>query len=158
MTDQERSTDVLTGVLDALTEAVSGARAMPMSSSVLVSKAELLDLVDQARQALPTQLGQAEALLAEADTARAAARAEAERIVQAAQQRSAELVSEHEVVVQAVEEAHRIAQEAQDQATRLRREADDYCDRRLAEFEIDLGKVLAQVQAGRAKLADRLES
>jgi len=37
-----------------------------------------------------------------------------------------------------------------------RREADDYCDRRLAEFEIDLGRVLAQVQAGRAKLAGRL--
>jgi hypothetical protein len=38
----------------------------------------------------------------------------------------------------------------------LRHEADDYCDRRLAEFEIDLGKILAQVHAGRDKLADRL--
>jgi len=46
--------------------------------------------------------------------------------------------------------------EAQATADRLRREADDYCDRRLAEFEIDLGRVLAQVQAGRAKLAGRL--
>jgi hypothetical protein len=48
--------------------------------------------------------------------------------------------------------------EAQETAERLRREADDYCDRRLADFEIDLGKVLAQVQAGRAKLASRLET
>ena len=38
----------------------------------------------------------------------------------------------------------------------LQRDADDYCDRRLADFEIDLGKVLSQVQAGRAKLAGRL--
>jgi type II secretory pathway predicted ATPase ExeA len=36
-------------------------------------------------------------------------------------------------------------------------DADDYCDRRLADFEIDLGKLLAQVQAGRTKLAQRLD-
>ena len=39
--------------------------------------------------------------------------------------------------------------------TRMR-EADDYCDRRLADFEIDLGRISAQVTAGRAKLAARL--
>ena len=38
----------LTGILDALSTAISMARAMPMSSSVLVNRAEMLDLVDQA--------------------------------------------------------------------------------------------------------------
>ena len=51
-----------------------------------------------------------------------------------------------------------IVAQAQRTADELRRDADDYCDRRLADFEIDLGKVLAQVQAGRAKLAGRLGS
>lgn len=157
MTDSQSRPDGLTGVLDAISEAVSSARAMPMSSSVLVSKTELLDLVDQARQALPSQFAQAAALVAEVDQARAAAHAEAEKIVQEAKTRSSELISEHEVVVQAVQEADRIVREAQAQARQLRLEADDYCDRRLADFEIDVGKVLAQVQAGRAKLAERLE-
>ncbi|WP_448629078.1 hypothetical protein [Cellulomonas soli] len=44
----------LTGVLDAIAAVVEQARAMPMSSSVLVSRAELLDLVDQAHEVLPT--------------------------------------------------------------------------------------------------------
>ena len=41
-------------------------------------------------------------------------------------------------------------------AKTLMRDADDYCDRRLADFEIDLGRINAQVTAGRAKLAARL--
>lgn len=147
----------LTAVLDALEQAVSAARAMPMSSSVLVSRAELLDLVEQAREALPGQLQRAEEVLAAADTERAAARADAERIESAARRRAAELVEQEAVVGQATERAAEIVREAEEVARGLRRDADDYCDRRLADFEIDLGKVLSQVQAGRAKLATRLD-
>ncbi|WP_282948783.1 hypothetical protein [Cellulomonas endometrii] len=147
----------LSSVLDALEQAVSAARAMPMSASVLVSRAELLDLVEQARAALPTQLQRADDVLAAADAERAAARADAERIEAAARRRAAELVEQESVVALAHERAAEIVREAEETARGLRRDADDYCDRRLADFEIDLGKVLSQVQAGRAKLADRLD-
>lgn len=148
----------LTGILDALAAAVTSARAMPMSSSVLVSRAELLDLVEQARTALPTQLTRADEVLAQADDARSAAQAEADRVLTAARTRAAGLVEEQEVVAQARERAAEIVAEGEQAAEALRRDADDYCDRRLAEFEIDLGRVLAQVQAGRAKLAGRLDA
>ena len=71
----------LTGVLDAIESAVVAARAMPMSSSVLVNRAELLDLVAQARDVLPTQLSQADEVLADADAARTAAQADADAIL-----------------------------------------------------------------------------
>ena len=147
MTDEDPTTrpEGLTGVLDAIASAVANARAMPMSSSVLVNRAELLDLVDQARDVLPSQLSRADEVLADADTARSAAQAEADA-----------LVDSEAVVVAARERAQQIVREAEESATVLRRDADDYCDRRLADFEIDLGKVLSQVQAGRAKLAGRL--
>lgn len=161
-TDDATTTDArhenLTAVLDALEQAVSVARAMPMSSSVLVSRAELLDLVEQARAALPTQLQRADEVLAAADAARTAAREDAERIEAAARRRAAELVAQESVVAQAQERAVEIVREAEETARELRHDADDYCDRRLADFEIDLGKVLSQVQAGRAKLADRLDN
>jgi len=146
----------LTGVLDAIESAVVAARAMPMSSSVLVSRAELLDLVAQARDVLPTQLSEADEVLADADAARSAAQADADALLEAARQEAARLVEAEAVVVAAHERAAQVVAEAQTTAEGLRRDADDYCDRRLADFEIDLGKVLAQVQAGRAKLAGRL--
>jgi F0F1-type ATP synthase membrane subunit b/b' len=146
----------LQGVLDAMEVAVTQARAMPMSSSVLVNRAELLELVDQAREALPTQLSAADELLADADQSRARAQAEADAIVAAAREKAAALVEQEAVTVQAREHAAQLVAEAQATAERLRRDADDYCDRRLADFEIDLGKLLSQVQAGRGKLASRL--
>lgn len=146
----------LTGILDALADAVIHARAMPMSSSVLVNRAELLDLLEQARDVLPTQLSRADELLADADAARGLAQAEADLILEDARTRAAALVDAEHVTVAAGERARQILADAEGVAEGLRRDADDYCDRRLADFEIDLGKVLAQVQGGRAKLAGRL--
>ena len=156
MSELDDRTGGVQGVLEALAAAVEQARAMPMSSSVLVNRAELLDLVDQAREALPAQLGRADALLADADAARADASAEAEAILARAREQADRLVEAEAVTVQARDRAAQLLADAQEQADALRRDADDYCDRRLADFEIDLGKVLSQVQAGRAKLAGRL--
>jgi len=154
--DAEERTEGVGGVLDAIEQAVAQARAMPMSSSVLVNRAELLELVDEVRAALPSQLHRADELLADADAARASAQAEADAILARARARAAELVERESVVTDAQARAAQIVAEAQETADGLRRDADDYCDRRLADFEIDLGKVLSQVQAGRAKLAGRL--
>ncbi|WNB84648.1 hypothetical protein [Cellulomonas sp. ATA003] len=146
----------LTGILDALAASITQARAMPMSSSVLVNRVELLDLVDQAREVLPTQLGRADELLAAADAARVAAQVEAESIVAAAHQRAAELVEVDAISHAARGRAAEIVAEAERVAEGLRRDADEYCDRRLAAFEGDLERLLTQVGAGRAKLASRL--
>ena len=154
--DDRRDPEGLTGILEAIEHAVLSARAMPMSSSVLVNRAELLDLVAQAHDILPTQLTQADDVLAAADAAQVAAAAEADQVLASARARAAELVAREQVVAAAEERAAQIVAEAGATAAELRREADDYCDRRLADFEIDLGRVVAQVQAGRAKLAARL--
>lgn len=157
-TDQnhEEGQPGLPAFLDALDELVSRARAMPMSASVLVNKADALDLIDQMREIMPEQLSQADAVLSDADHVLDEAHSQAESVLATARNRAAQLVSAEQVVVQARAQAREIVDEATQQSQALRTEADDYCDRRLAEFEIDLGKILAQVQAGRAKLAGRL--
>lgn len=146
----------LTALLDALERLVAQARAMPMSATVLVNREEVLALVAQARAVLPDQLAHADEVLAGADRVLADARERAEAIVLAARERAEELVSAEQVVRAAEHRAAEIVAEAQATGVELRRDADDYCDRRLADFEIDLGRVMAQVQAGRAKLAGRL--
>ena len=156
MTDDTQQQDPL-ALLDVLTDVVHSARAMPMSASVLVNRAELLDLLDQVRAALPEQLSRADEVLSEADQRLADAEEQAERIIAAARARAAQLVTQEQVAVQAQAHAHELVTRAQEETAQMRLEADDYCDRRLAEFEIDLGKVLTQVQAGRARLAERLD-
>ncbi|WP_435736419.1 hypothetical protein V5D56_16765 [Cellulosimicrobium sp. PMB13] len=147
----------LHAILDDLAHLVENARTMPMSASVLVHRADALALVDELRAALPEQLAHADEVLAEADAVLEDAHRQAEEILTTARARAIELVQAEQVVVQAQSRAHEIVAEAQRAAEGLRRDADDYCDQRLADFEVDLGKVLAQVQAGRAKLAGRLD-
>ncbi|QDW62861.1 ATP synthase F0 subunit B [Oerskovia sp. KBS0722] len=156
-TEDEAQTEAgLHVILDDLALLVENARAMPMSSSVLVHKADALALVDEMRQALPEQLAHADEVLAEANAVLEDANRQAEDILNTARARAIELVQKEQVAVQAESRARAIVEEAERTAAELRVDADDYCDRRLAEFEVDLGKVMAQVHAGRAKLAQRI--
>ena len=149
------SGESLVAILDELTDLVSSARAMPMSASALVNRAEVLDLVESARAVLPSQISQADTLIADADAVLDRARREAAKILEKARARADVLVSEEAVVAEATKRAAEIEAAGRAEADRLAREADDYCDRQLAQFEIDLGAITNQVAAGRARLVER---
>lgn len=146
MVEENASTDgeSLVGILDELNELITGARAMPMSASALINRAEVLDLISSAREVLPGELAEADKIRSDARGILARAQAEAEA-----------LVDNEQVVVEANRRAAELIAEAEAKAEQLARDADDYCDRKLAEFEIDLGKIGSQVAAGRARLQER---
>lgn len=146
----------LVAILDELSDLVSSARAMPMSASALVNRAEVIELIESAKQVLPTQISQADSLVADADAVLERARREAAKILEKAHARADRLVSQEAVVDAARARATEIEQAARADADRLAREADDYCDRQLAQFEIDLGAISNQVAAGRARLVERM--
>lgn len=147
----------LLAIVDDLVGLVENARAMPMSSSALVHRGEALGLLDELRGALPEQIAHADEVLAEAQDVLEDAHRQAEEVLATARARAIELVQHEQVVVQAESRAREIVDEAEGRAAALRADADDYCDQRLAEFEQDLSRVSAQVQAGRARLAERME-
>lgn len=145
----------LVAILEELTELITSARAMPMSASALVNRAEVLDLISSAREVLPGQLAQADRLLSDADAVLTRAQERAQAIVTRAQTDAEALVSQEAIVAAAHARALRLVAEAEAKAEELARDADEYCDRKLAEFEIDLGKISAQVAAGRSRLDER---
>ena len=157
MTDEKNPTVGLLEILDDLAGLLENARPLLMSSDVRVDRDRALGLVDELRDALPTQVARADEMLDDAQRTLDDANRQAEEIVASARARAIELVAQEQVVVQAKARASDIVAEAQRQAEELRAEADDYCDRRLADFEEDLAGLAKQVRAGRAKLAERLE-
>ena len=144
-------------LLDEITALVETARAMPMSASCVVNRAELLALLDELRTQLPPALAQASAVLADRDGVIAEAEREAVRIRSEAEQERARRLSQHEIVVQAQAEAARLTDEARYQADAMRMEVEDYVDAKLANFEIVLNKTLSAVARGRDKLSGRHE-
>ncbi|MBQ0827965.1 ATP synthase F0 subunit B [Streptomyces tagetis] len=138
--------------LDEIVTMVSGARAMPMSASCVVNRAELLSLLEELRTELPGSLAQAQELIGDRDQMVAQARQEAERIIEGAHAERGSLVAGTEVARRSQAEADRILAEARQEAEEVRAEADDYVDSKLANFEVVLTKTLGSVGRGREKL------
>jgi hypothetical protein len=144
--------------LNHLEATIRGAKAMPMSASCLVNRAEMLEMVDRLRGALPANLDHAKTVLSERDAVLAAGREQADRILQAARAERELLIDQNDVLVVARERAATLATEARGEAVRLLADADGYVDRKLAEFEVLLGQLGSQVNNGRLRLTTRRAS
>jgi vacuolar-type H+-ATPase subunit H len=134
---------------------IENARSMPMSASAVINRAEVLQLVEQLEEALPTAFADQDKVYAERDELIAQAREQADEIVAQAQREREKLVGETDVFKLAKHEADAERARAAAEAEELRSETDDYVDTRLATFEITLTKTLEAVSRGRAKLQGR---
>lgn len=141
--------------LNQLATTVRGAKAMPMSASCLVNRAETLDALERLHSILPANLDHADALLSERDAVVAAGREQAERLLEGARAEREQLIEQTDVLVAARARAATVTTGARAEATRLLADADDYVDRKLAEFEVVLGQLGSQVNNGRERLAAR---
>lgn len=132
---------------------IASARPMPLSSSVMINKEEILDLLGEAIDRLPGELKAARWLLKEREEFLVKAQSEGEEITNAARARAEAMVQRTEVVKAAELRARRLIDAAEAESRRLRHECEDFCDQKLASFEIVLDKTTKMVQAGREKLA-----
>jgi hypothetical protein len=139
-------------VLRELRDLIEQARPMPLSTSVMINQAEVLDLLGEATERLPEELRSAKWLLKQREEFLARTRREADEILEEARQKADQMVLQTEVVKTAEARARSTVDAADAEARRLRLEAEDFCDQRLASFEIVLERTMKVVSAGRAKL------
>lgn len=139
-------------MLHRLHELVASARPMPLSTSVMVNRDEVLDLLDETIEQLPDELRAARWLLKEREEYLAKVQREGEEILDQARTRAERMVQRTEVVKASEARARRIIDAANDEAARLKNEVEDFCDQKLASFEIVLERTLKLVGAGRQKL------
>jgi len=131
---------------------VQSAKAMPLSTSVLVSRDELCEVLQRAIDSFPNELRQARWLLKEREEFIAEKEREAGALLEEVKVQAERMVQRTEIVRQANHVAQRILDDANEEARRLRHEAEDYADQKLASFEIVLDRTMKTVKAGREKL------
>ncbi len=152
--------------LDHLEALVEQARAVPLSASIMLNRAEILDLLDQAREALPEDLVAADAVVADADAVLgradsaaestiAEANARAQSTLVDAQAQAARLVASENIVRMAQDRAREIVDQARREEKRLREGADDYVEKSLAELSGLIVELQRKTEAGRRTLAQR---
>jgi cell division septum initiation protein DivIVA len=145
-------------LIDRIAEIIREARSMPLSSSALVNRQELADLVEQLRASMPSEITRARSILRDGQDVLERAGLEAQRVLERARQERERLLSKTEIVQAAAREADRLVAEAESTAKRIRAEAEAYVESKLANFEVVLSKTLQAVERGRQRLAGRLEA
>jgi cell division septum initiation protein DivIVA len=145
--------------IQQIVELIEQAKSMPLSSSVLVNREEIMELLEAAQTELPEEIKQARWVVKDREELITKARRDGEALLRSAKEEQARLLSEEEVVRASQEEAAQILAEAREQARQLRLEAEDYVDAKLAQYEIalektwtELQKSIGQVRRGRDKL------
>ncbi len=141
--------------LNALQQLIEQGKAVPMSASCMINRADALALVAAVRSALTDELDAARLAAEASPPVLERAKAEAEEVVRAAQQEAERLVEASEVLQAAQQRADALRAETDAEAEALRKEADVYVDGRIAAMEAGLQKTLSQIQTMRARLASR---
>ncbi len=142
--------------ISELERLVAEARPMPLSSSIILNKHDIDEVLAELRARLPDELRQSRWIIKERDELLDQAAREAEQLMADTRAERDRILSETEIVKAAQRESERILEDAREQARILRLEAEDYVDAKLANFEIVLNKTLKAVEKGRERLRGRL--
>lgn len=147
----------LAAQIEALATMIEQAKSMPLSSSVLVHREDVLAAIEGMRQTLPDEIQQARTVVRDREELLAKSRLSAQQIVTRAEEEQLRMAQHEEIVVRAHGEAQRILAQAQDEARGMRDGAAAYSQDRLAQLEIMLQEARASLGALDAGLASTLD-
>jgi vacuolar-type H+-ATPase subunit H len=132
---------------------VEEARSVPLSASCVVHRGEMLELLDEARAALPTDFESAQRILSMRDAIIEEGRLSAEAMISMAREDVARMVEQTSIVQNARDEARKILDDARELGILEKAEVEEFIDGRLATLEVILNKTQDAVSRGRERLA-----
>jgi cell division septum initiation protein DivIVA len=155
--------------VDELTTVIENARSVPMSSSCMVPRDHLLDLLDDLRESLPEEVQQAGVIVeqrteilqqaqAEAERLTGRTRSESEQLVAAARRQREELIGtarrqRDEILTQAQAEADELLAEAEAEAEQLVAEARRVREQLVAAGEAEHERLLTETEVYRTAVS-----
>jgi F0F1-type ATP synthase membrane subunit b/b' len=131
---------------------VEEARGVPLSASCVVHRGEILEILEGAREYLPSDLYEAEKIISDKEKLIEEGRSSAEQMIATAREDVSRMVEQTAIVQSARDEAQRILDDARDVAAQEREEVEAYIDGRLATLEVILNKTMEAVARGRERL------
>ena len=131
---------------------IEEARGVPLSASCVVHRAEMLEILDDAREALPTDFESARKIIETRDAIIDEARVSAEQLITIAREDVSQMVEQTSIVQIARDEARKILDDARETADLEKQEVEEYIDGRLATLEVILNKTMDAVSRGRDRL------
>jgi len=128
---------------------------MPLTNSVMLDQAALLELIDQLRVSVPEEVRQARRITEEAGRITERAREEGDAVIARAQEQAARMLEERELVKLAEQRATEIIDNVTREAAEIKRGADEYAAGVLIRLEGECIKALTSIKRGIDMLDER---
>jgi len=135
-------------LIDRLEDLVDRGWRVPLTDKVAIEEERLLNLLDQMRITIPSEVTEARQAELERDEFVAQAREQAETIRSQAREDAARLLNEHDLQVRAQTSAEATIRHAQVRAERMAQEADRYAEARLRELLQTVETLQHQIASG----------
>lgn len=149
----------LMALLDELEQFVENSRRLPLTDKIILDGDQLLDYLDQIRDALPEEIEEAKRIYRDRERVITDAKYEADHMVEETRLQINRMVENHEVSRQAQGIAEEVIEQARKVAREIRNGANEYADDVLRELEevmesagINLEQSLRAVKGGREEL------
>ncbi|MCE5259976.1 MAG: hypothetical protein LLG44_13105 [Chloroflexi bacterium] len=141
-------------LIDYMERLVGKAMHLP-GGKVVLDQNELTNLIEQMRMAIPSEVKQAQQVLADRQQMLNQAHDESASIIRQAQVKASQHLSDHVLVQQAEQEASTILQDANDEAANIISGADDYAEESLRQLAQSVAQLNSVIQNGLHALASR---
>ena len=136
-----------------LMDLVGSAKQMPLSNSALVSRDEVMGLLEQALHSLPDEIREARWALRDREELMAAEVQKAQQLMDQVRAEAARMVDKTEIVRQSRLKSEQIIADAHAQARQMINQSEDFIDGKLGGFEIVLERLLKTARSGRERLS-----
>ena len=139
-------------LLAELEEVVEKGNTLPFSSKALVNPEEIIEIIDEIRDAMPGELTEAKKIVAERKKILFAAQNEADHIKTEAEKRLKELIDTNEITKTATAHANEIMKNVNASAKALKTGTQNYSDKLLYSFQLQLKEMNDKVEQNRKEL------
>lgn len=140
-------------LIDELYAMVEKAWSLPLSHGrAVLDGDEVKNILDEIKQALPQEIRQAKAIVADRSQIISDARQEAETIVRLAEERKKAMINQHEIVKQAQQKSNDMISQTQAKIREMRKASNDYIDDLMKRTDDALAANLAELRKTRQSI------
>jgi len=142
-------------ILDDLETLLQASTHIPFSNRLMIEEDELCRLIDSLREALPSEIMEANRVLSERKRIMDDVQKEAQTTIEQAQTYVSKLTEENSITLQAQEQASQIIEEAREKAREFEDQAVAYAQDVFAYLEANLDRVSEAVREGHERMKQK---
>ncbi len=139
-------------LINTLYELVDEAMAVPLSDKCIVERGKVLDMLEEIRANLPSDLKMAREIVEKRNEVITAGKREYDTKIKQAEELAKQKVNEHDIVVEARKRAAEIVETAENRSKELMKAASSYCDDAMKRTEASIDETLDQIKNTRVQL------